>query len=306
MGWKRIVAGLAISIGLVSPLALYAKALSDRPKSTPFQTALFQGIDYERRQFNSPRPHVIHIVTVDFTVPGVEAFVTPGQIMPKSGMDTVAQTTSEFLNRFDLQVAVNAGFFKPFMEATPWSFQPFSGQGTDVLGSYMSNGDRYSFHPVNWPKICFSSDRKVSIREHQNCPDNTLHSVAGNLLLHPIPTSASENQRPFNVPIDKAYPRTIGAINAAGNKLWIIVVDGKQPGYSEGIKLAEAEHLLAELGVHKAVNLDGGGSVTLVRSQKGDSAPINAPIHAKWPMMERPIATHLGFFAPPLNPSAQR
>ncbi len=41
-------------------------------------------------------------------------------------------------------------------------------------------------------------------------------------------------------------------------------VDGRQPGFSEGVTLVELAELLADYGVVNAINLDGGGSVSMV------------------------------------------
>lgn len=43
----------------------------------------------------------------------------------------------------------------------------------------------------------------------------------------------------------------------------VIVVDGRQPGYSEGISLQDLRQMFVELGAQTAFNLDGGGSTEL-------------------------------------------
>lgn len=43
----------------------------------------------------------------------------------------------------------------------------------------------------------------------------------------------------------------------------IVVVDGRQPGYSEGISLQTLQQIFVDLGVTCAFNLDGGGSTEL-------------------------------------------
>lgn len=297
MNLKQTMGGLALSIGLLSPLGLYAKSLSDRPPQTTIQRTLFQGVAYERRYRTAPRPHLIHLLTFDLATPGLKVWVTPSSIEPEHGTDTHALRTSEALQKFQLQIAVNAGFFRPFSEETPWGYYPHSGDRTDVLGTYIAEGDRYSVHPATWPSVCFLADQTVTIVDDVPCPDTTQNAVSGNLLLHPVPKTNTSGQRSFQIPVDKNYPRTVVGVHQDRNQLWIIVIDGKQPGYSEGLKLVEVEHLLAELGIDRAVNLDGGGSVTLAHESNNQAQLLNAPIHGKWPMNERPIATHLGFYA---------
>jgi hypothetical protein len=59
------------------------------------------------------------------------------------------------------------------------------------------------------------------------------------------------------------HPRTLAAWNAEGF-IWLVTVDGRQPGYSVGMKLVEAAEFLLGLGATEAINLDGGGSTTFV------------------------------------------
>ena len=49
------------------------------------------------------------------------------------------------------------------------------------------------------------------------------------------------------------------------------------------------------LGCDRSINLDGGGSSTLSVWQDNKVRVLNAPIHTKVPLRERPIANHLGF-----------
>lgn len=66
--------------------------------------------------------------------------------------------------------------------------------------------------------------------------------------------------------------------------------------------MAELATIAIDLGATTALNLDGGGSVTLAVAQHNVLKVFNAPIHAKIPAWERPIANHLGFYAKPLSP----
>lgn len=59
------------------------------------------------------------------------------------------------------------------------------------------------------------------------------------------------------------HPRTLAGWNSEG-VIWLVTVDGRQPGYSVGMKLVEAAEFLLALGATEAINLDGGGSTTFV------------------------------------------
>jgi len=58
-------------------------------------------------------------------------------------------------------------------------------------------------------------------------------------------------------------PRSAVGITSSG-KLLLVTVDGRQPGKSVGMTLEELGKLMLELGAVEAMNLDGGGSTTMV------------------------------------------
>ncbi|NLM39329.1 MAG: phosphodiester glycosidase family protein [Firmicutes bacterium] len=58
-------------------------------------------------------------------------------------------------------------------------------------------------------------------------------------------------------------PRTALGFTA-DHKLLLVTVNGRQPGISVGMTLAELAELMIELGAVQAMNLDGGGSTTMV------------------------------------------
>ena len=58
-------------------------------------------------------------------------------------------------------------------------------------------------------------------------------------------------------------PRTAVGLGAGGRRLWLVVVDGRQPGWSMGLTTEATASLLRALGATEALNLDGGGSSVL-------------------------------------------
>jgi len=59
------------------------------------------------------------------------------------------------------------------------------------------------------------------------------------------------------------HPRTVIARDRRG-AWWLITIDGRQPGRAIGMSFTEMQVLLARLGATDALNLDGGGSTTMV------------------------------------------
>ena len=60
------------------------------------------------------------------------------------------------------------------------------------------------------------------------------------------------------------HPRTAVGFNADSTKLYLFAVDGRQAGFSVGNSLYELANYMLEWDVHEGVNLDGGGSTTMV------------------------------------------
>lgn len=63
------------------------------------------------------------------------------------------------------------------------------------------------------------------------------------------------------------HPRTAAGISADSNYLFMAVVDGRQP-ISKGMSLIEFADFFKNIGAYNAVNLDGGGSSTILVRDK--------------------------------------
>jgi hypothetical protein len=59
------------------------------------------------------------------------------------------------------------------------------------------------------------------------------------------------------------HPRTMIGTDA-NRTIWLVTVDGRQPTYSMGVTLQELQQLALAMGLTNALNLDGGGSTTMV------------------------------------------
>ena len=71
---------------------------------------------------------------------------------------------------------------------------------------------------------------------------------------------------------DARHPRTAVGVRADG-RILLVTVDGRQPELSVGMTIAELAALLRELGAVEAVNMDGGGSTTMVVRNKVVNSP---------------------------------
>jgi hypothetical protein len=75
----------------------------------------------------------------------------------------------------------------------------------------------------------------------------------------------------------QGQPRTGIGANADG-KLMMVVVDGRQPRYSLGVSMLGFARLMKRLGAVDALNLDGGGSATMVVEGKVVNRPSDGSL----------------------------
>ncbi|MBN1209450.1 MAG: phosphodiester glycosidase family protein [Myxococcaceae bacterium] len=294
--WLRIGGGLLLGgpglIGCV--VGGYWLWFTHRSQPEAVREEWFAGVRYERVVFQQPRPVVAHLVRIDLEEAGIDLLVTPGE--PSGEGDVFADTTSGFAARHGVQLAINANYFYPFHNTHPLNYAPHVGDPVRVVGKAASRGSAYGNEGKAMVTLYLSRDRRVSF-EHP--VGEVWHAISGMgyVVRDGAPVAFAEDGF-SRVP----YPRTIVAADATGRYLWLLVVDGKQPGYSEGLTLEEAAGLLLKQGAHTGIQLDGGGSATLVRQDtRGRIQMVNTPTNFRITWWERVVATHLGVYARPLG-----
>ncbi|MCS7208508.1 MAG: phosphodiester glycosidase family protein, partial [Fimbriimonadales bacterium] len=83
--------------------------------------------------------------------------------------------------------------------------------------------------------------------------------IRNGTILAPEEVGGGFNRQTF---VERRHPRTAVGRTATGEVIWL-TVDGRQP-HSQGATLGELAQILARYGAVEAINLDGGGSTTLV------------------------------------------
>lgn len=71
------------------------------------------------------------------------------------------------------------------------------------------------------------------------------------------------------------HPRTAVGVNSDSSKLFLLTVDGRQTS-SVGMNLFELADFMLRIGVYQGMNLDGGGSTTMVARNKVMNSPSDA------------------------------
>jgi len=95
----------------------------------------FRGVTYIERVETAPRALRMHIVKIDLAAPGIAFKLSP----PGGKLETVRQTTLEFLLQEHAQIAVNTHYFLPWPSSSPEA---------SLVGFAASNGTVYSAFEV--------------------------------------------------------------------------------------------------------------------------------------------------------------
>ncbi|MBT3322121.1 MAG: phosphodiester glycosidase family protein [Anaerolineae bacterium] len=278
----KIILVLFILFICVAIPALY---FSGRPLPTEKKISLYDGITYRRKVHTEPRLWIAHIITIDLHTEGIRFLVTPLD-NKKSDMPLNARTTTTFLRDYNLQIAVNGGEFSPWHSNSFLDYYPHVGDPVAPTGFAASRGKKYS--EGNRPVLYISKDNVATFEKPD---DKVYNAISGShmLIVEGEPIEGLDSEIPA--------PRTALGVDFGPDRLVIVVVDGRQPFYSEGATLTQLADLMIEYGVYTAMNMDGGGSSTLViEDENGKAEVLNSPIDSHIPGRERPVANHLGVF----------
>lgn len=284
----RFCAGI-VGILLIASVLAYG-LYTHRPQPPNIRQKIFRGVTYERVSFRNPRPMVVHIITVDLKASQAKFFTTP----PVSGLKYPyrAQPVSDFLQKNKLQLAINADFFKPSWSHGPWDYYPHRGDPVYARSLSMHQGKVITPAARHQPSLYFSKDGVPSFEPGPHPYD----AISGEsiFLRGGRWTLRDPDKDGWRTSIQ---PRNCIGLSADGSRLLILVVDGRQPGYSEGATLKELAKIALDYGADTMLDLDGGGSETLVMEDKsGQPTLLNCPIDSWIPNRERPVCNQLGLY----------
>ena len=244
---------------------------------------LFEGVEHAAVALKAPRPIQAQVLRVRLGTAGLSVLATPGNGAAPG--ETTGQKTSRFLLEQKCQAAINAGPFDKVATA--------EGMPLDISGLQVSQGAVVS-PDGGYPALLFLRDGRARIQAAPFELGEVREAVCGfQVVLAEGKTVATDQ---------KLHPRTGAGVSGDGRTLWLLVVDGRQAGTSEGCTTLEMAAWLGALGASWGINLDGGGTSTMVVEGAGGGARVlNRPIHAGLPGLERPSGSHLGIRAAPLG-----
>jgi hypothetical protein len=171
-------------------------------------------------------------------------------------------------------------------------YYPHVGDPVTPWGLTASKGDIYTEGVPKEigvePTLYISRRNALSFNKR---PGNVFNAISGDRML------VEQGQVVDGLDNQELDPRTAVGLNKNGRYLILIVVDGRQPFYSDGATFVQLADLLIAQGANIAMSLDGGGSSTLViEGENGEPVVMNSPIDNYIPGRERPVANHLGIY----------
>ncbi len=253
-------------------LGVLAAASARADSAVDFSALRELGLDYSLREQQAPVPNRIHVLRVNWTSGRVRPVVAVAPDPDGDGPAEAALTDPRQLAR---QAEIVAG-----VNANPWDSFPdangrrnrhwHEGQAVDIQGLAVSGGRVHSPAEAAFPALWLEAAGRWQMG---TTPEEArpLEGVAGfGLVL--------QNGQSVVSPGGPRHPRTAVGMDRTGQTLWLVVVDGRQRGFSEGMTLEELSRVLLELGCWVAINLDGGGSsVMLLQDSKGRLQIVNRP-----------------------------
>ena len=276
-----------ITLSLILLWALRAPA--EFPKPTLRETTTpYSAVELTRLEYAQPRPLRAWVARIDLTNPDVEFVITPrGKV--ERGFQSYCATTLAFAQAEGVQLAINGSPFEPLR------YKP--GESTNILGVQVSRSDVVA-PPINIPRyaaMLISSENRVTLRNYPLTTSELAkarHGIGG----YEILVDNGKNRVDRNDPRGPTHPRTAVGISEAGKYLWWLVIDGRQTGRSEGLHLDELADWAISLGISELLNLDGGGSTTMVMQNPKSGAHhiLNTPVGVGVPGTLRQNGNNLG------------
>lgn len=254
--------------------------------------AISKAIQYSKQRLQiDDRITIVHIAKISIEDSTLKLSHTPN---PKRTEFNSATSTTQALAQHSADLAINGSFFTPFKDKHLLDYYPHTNDPTMPIGQTMSDGLLHGKYKLEWPKLVIDFDGNTYIAGEEIKDTSRLKTIISGRSIIVDSGMLVNNMQDISADSVKPYPRTAVGLSKEKTILWLIVVDGKQPGYSRGLTLTELGNFMIEIGVYNAIELDGGGSSTMAwRTNNNNFQLLSRPSHAKIPKWERPVANHI-------------
>jgi uncharacterized lipoprotein YddW (UPF0748 family) len=242
------------------------------------------------------------VAVVDLSDPAVDIVVTPAPPAGSPGDSVLTRTDTWMAGYANMHLAVNANFFGVL-----------SGSNADIVGLSLSDGVQVSpprqYFSEPWdPALVIDEDARTA-RAGRFGPADIAGAEEGVAGVGPSNTDADPGTMlvedgvnvgaTARVQPSVRNPRTAAGVSQDGGTLILMVIDGRQTGWSDGVTLPQLADLMIEFGAYDAINLDGGGSSSFIFDD-GTVQRENRPSDGQ----HRAVANHIGVIVtpPPTGP----
>lgn len=256
----RAALALAASIAAVS-CATVPTPVPGAAESEDGFTPLGAGIEYRAILRDYPRPLRIHVIRGD---PGGGGFAVRAPLGPDPDGPGPAEAALVdplgLARRSRAAVLVNASPFAVlgYAEGTRPPLY-IRGMGVDIAGLAVSSGRIASPSSPRYAGVYVDDRGVLRISGHGAVPESEGEVREAASGFAPLVAGGMETEQTGR----DIEPRTAVGLDGLG-RILLVVAEGRRPGRSEGLALAELARLMRDLGCVDALNLDGGGSSVLV------------------------------------------
>jgi hypothetical protein len=230
------------------------------------------GLEYRSETLSDPRPNHVHILRVDLANKEIQPAVVLSAKPEGDGPADAVLTNP-------LKLASGPSVLA-FINTNPWEGVPesadkekrgwFEGRPVVIQGLAVSGGHARSPAMPKRASVWFDEQGHVSFGDPS--ADSTVAEGIGGF------GQILKDGSVIVPPGGTLAPRTALGTDRTGTVLWLVVVDGRQAKYSEGMSFFELGSLMRDLGCWNATNMDGGGSSILgLKDADGVLRVMNSP-----------------------------
>ncbi len=254
---------------------------------------------------------------IDLQDPDVRLFTSPratNYVLESS--ETYSISVSNFIKKYGVQVASVANFYQTFSGGN-WTSDPaLDGLPSRIFGLSICTGQVVSvpdFGPDSnnrYASMLFTTSNTPSLAL-SNAPPGTntagiYTAVSGYyaVLTNGVIIGNTALVATFPDPtFHQLQPRTIFGLSADRRYLHMLVIDGRQPGYSDGANDTDMGFWALQFGATDGVAMDGGGSAAMYMENCTGGNPLALTKSSYVPASgrERISGSLLGVFALPLE-----
>jgi hypothetical protein len=281
---------LAATLAIVGGSAL-TDAQAQIVSATPY-TPIYQGISEATATIQaSAGTAYAYVMQINLDAPGIGFTTTPLTAGGSAGgsVETTSQTTAQFLQSTGTQVAINANTFNTCCSTTAPASETLNGLA-------ISNGQLVSPDSAGTADLLLSATNQASMVAGGTANLSGIsNAIAGFGFVVQNGKNVASAASGANTASD---PRMLVGLSQNDQYLYLVAVDsGSSDG--NGVTGSEEANLMLDLGVYNAINLDGGGSTSMVvQGANGKPSVLENPFTGS----ERYDGNNLGVYAEPLAP----